>query len=63
MRGVECKRDWNTEEGYLPSLNEEISAVIQLTVGQMTDESLWLGSLTGAEAEFRSNLWFHSANN
>ena len=61
-RGVECKRDWNTEEGYLPNLNEEMSAVTQLLVGQMLDESLWLG-LMGAEAETRSSRWFRSANN
>jgi hypothetical protein len=49
-RGVEYRRDWNREEGYLPNLNEEISAVTQLSVGQMLDESLWLGLLMGAEA-------------
>ncbi len=49
------------EEDYLPSLNESISAVVQLAVGQM-DESRWVG-LLGAEAEIRSNQWFRSANN
>jgi hypothetical protein len=39
-RGVECKRDWNTEEGYLPNLNDEISALTQLPAGQLLDESL-----------------------
>ena len=62
-RGVECKRDWNTEEGYLPNLNEEINAVNQLGVGQMLDESLRVGSLTDAEVATRSNRWFHSASN
>src|SRR6266446_9940579 len=62
-RGVECKRDSNTEEGYLPNLNEEISAVTRLMVGQMMDESRWLGLLTVAEAAIRSNQCFHSANN
>ena len=55
VRRVECKRDWNTEERYLPNLNEEICAVNQLWVGQMLDESLWPGSLMGAEAETRAN--------
>ena len=50
-RGVECKRDWNTKEGYVPNLKKQITAVGQLTVGQMMDESLRLGLLTGAEAE------------
>jgi hypothetical protein len=49
------------EEGYLPSLKKPISAVTQPTVEQK-DESLWLGSLMGAEVEFRLNQWFHSAN-
>ncbi|HZE72681.1 MAG TPA: hypothetical protein VE135_24485 [Pyrinomonadaceae bacterium] len=35
----------------------------QLTAGEMLDESLWLGLLTGAEAETRSSRWFRSANN
>jgi hypothetical protein len=63
VRGVECKRDWNTEEGYLANLNEEISAVTQMPAGQTLDESQSLDSLTGAEAETRSNQWFRSANN
>ena len=50
-------------EGYVPSLNEEISAMAQLPVGKMLDESLWPGSLMGAEAESRANQSFHSANN
>jgi len=39
-RGVECKRDWNKEEDYLPNLSEEINTMIQLLVGPMLDESL-----------------------
>ena len=62
-RGVEYKRDWNTMEGYVSSLNEEISAMAQPPVGKMLDESLWPGSLMGAEAESRANQSFHSANN
>ena len=61
-RGVECKQDWSTEEGYLPSLKKQISAVDQLTVEQK-DESLWLGWLLGAEVEFRLNRWSQAANN
>ena len=63
VRRVECKRDWNTEEGYLPSLNKEISAVNQLAVWQLMDESKGIGSLMGAEAGFRSNPWCHFADN
>ena len=63
VRGVECKRGWNTEEGYLPNLNEEISAMTQLPAGQMLDESQWLGSLMGAEVEIQSNQWVHFVNN
>jgi hypothetical protein len=51
------------EEGYLPNLNEEITAVTRLRVGQMLDESRWPGSLMDAEAATRSNQWCHSANN
>ena len=50
-------------EAYLPSLKKEISAVNQLVVGQMMDESLRPGSLMGAEAETQSNQKFHSADN
>jgi hypothetical protein len=50
------------EEGSLPSLNYEIGAVIQLSVGQMLDESLWAGSLMGAEAATQSSRWFRYAN-
>ena len=50
-------------EGYLPNLNEEISAVTQLPAGQMLDESQWLGLLMGAEAETRSSRWFRFENN
>ena len=46
----------------MPSLNKEISVVAQLAVGQMRDESLWPGSLMGAEVETRANQSFHSAN-
>ena len=46
----------------MPSLKKPIIAVAQLTVEQK-DEPLWLGSLMGAEVEFRLNQWFHSANN
>jgi hypothetical protein len=62
-RDVEYKRDWNTVEGYLPNLNEVIRTATQLTAGQMLDESQWLGSQTGAEAETRSSRWFRSASN
>ena len=50
-------------EGYVPSLNKGISAGAQLAVVQMRDESLWPGSLMGAEAGTRANQSFHSANN
>ena len=50
-------------EGYLPNLDEEISMVTQLPAGQMLDESQWLGSQTGAEAETRSSRWFRSESN
>ena len=63
VRGVECKRDWNTEEDCLPSVKKEIGAVTRLLVGQMLDESRWLDSLTGAKVATRSNQWLHSANN
>jgi len=62
-RGVEYKRDWNTEEGYLPNLNEEISAGTRLPVGQLLDGSLWLGLMMGAAVATRSNQWFRPANN
>ena len=44
-------------------MNEEISAVNRLWVGQMLDEPLWPGPLMGAEVETRANQWFHFANN
>jgi len=56
-------RDWNTEEGHLPNLNDEISALTQPPIGQILDESLWSALMMGAEAETRANLWFHSGNN
>jgi hypothetical protein len=56
-------RDWNTEEVYLPSLNDWISGTYQPGVGQLIDESKWLGLLMGAEAETRTTRWFRSANN
>ena len=37
------------EGGYLTTLNEVITAVIKLGVGQMTDESKRIGSYSGAE--------------
>src|SRR5205814_3352004 len=52
-RGAECKQDWNTEEGCLPSLNEQISATSPPAVGKLMDESPWLGLLMVAEAEIR----------
>jgi len=61
-RGVECKRDWNKEEGYLPSLNEPISAVTQLTAGPMLDESRSFGSLKAVEVATQLNQWFHFAD-
>jgi hypothetical protein len=60
-RDVECKRGWNTEEGYLPNLKKEKSAELQQTAVQM-DESLPLGLLMVAEPATQS-IRFHSANN
>ena len=62
-RGVEYKRDWNTEEDYEPSLHEGISALTQPAVEQKMDKSRWPGLSMGAEAEIRLNQWFLPANN